>query len=1133
MILQDKKFYLVTRSSGLTWQSKSTIKKILEDNGASIGFSIIAKSTDYVVIISDSVNANKKKPTIAAPNPSLYSIYTKAKKCNVPVVTDDFIFKCIVQSTLLDHSLFVVDNVLENGIVMEKNHLQDVLGMDFSGFDDDKLDDDESVYSEFMMDDLLTGWDEQQSSSSSTPSEEDSSTFEQLDLEKQWIEFDEEKENTEMFNIEYPHDKEHIIQENYLKPIQEINGYAYYYDEGTKVLTFIGLPSQLKKININHGGFTTFIDNKKNLYAWGKFTPNISYGSIRKLLAIEDGPESDEDDLPFGREVRFNQVASCHRNFVSIDEKGSVWYLDTKKQSYSEEEHERYNLPSRSYRMLTRLPQHIGSNYRAVSVSCGYDFCAMLLSNQRVVTWGRNNVGQLGRKASSIHHNPPGLVQLENITSISCGDQHTMVISSSTTASNRDIYSWGKNDSRQLGVKLLSFTSTPQKVYSQHNLELKVFCSSDYSIIMQEPNTLILHTTKRTFPKEFQLLGEMDIKDYELFNCNKYLGIRLVGAYQNAKGLVYNNKVDLLKSYLDEKEHTISVTQICSLIHTAVRFDHLEAFKLLFARYPSSRIEYNTNSTVIHTCAQYNSIKVLRYILRNRLENLNTVELTEGSTALHIACEKNYFDSALLLLEFGCDRNVKNTKGSTPFHFAVKNYPVGVLMAQKGAQNIPDRSMKTPLQYAVGEEKAFLQSLLFTNEIFLSYAHKDSVFVKDLRLSLEESSLRCWLDEYRLQAGCNWRSEITKGVQGSNVVLFTISPTSINSLWCRKELKMAKRLCKPVVALYYFNLDIDPVLHGLFDYEIRFADNKAWADLDAPQRRVELERVGKIVKSIDNRTPCNAKNQFDKVDTYNKFADRSIYISFTEADHSLEWLTKEGLLTRSLPLTDRDEIQDGGASRLVKLEQERSKKKKEEKEQKQKQKLHLVEQQKKKLEKQHQQFLANSSANDAANDDQSLKEQVEQIDEVARANYYRNLYSFSEESFEQIHVQEFHTEDHSNTAEDPEKEIAHLKQYINNSILHLVIYTDKTNDSLEEIIQEVKYSLGQSKTIYIVTNNYSQNFTKCQNETIKSLPWVEIQYQLEEEFYDKIVSVYEVIEKTFTTMAKINHLVLEKERNKL
>src|SRR5690349_12980138 len=71
--------------------------------------------------------------------------------------------------------------------------------------------------------------------------------------------------------------------------------------------------------------------------------------------------------------------------------------------------------------------------------------------------------------------------------------------------------------------------------------------------------------------------------------------------------------------------------------------------------------------------------------------------------------------------------------------------------------------------------------------VFLSHSSKDKPFVRELAaFLLEGGQIRVWLDEAEIQPGDNIVSKIEKGLD-ADVVLFILSPDSIDSRWVREE----------------------------------------------------------------------------------------------------------------------------------------------------------------------------------------------------------------------------------------------------------------------------------------------------------------------------------------------------------
>jgi len=71
------------------------------------------------------------------------------------------------------------------------------------------------------------------------------------------------------------------------------------------------------------------------------------------------------------------------------------------------------------------------------------------------------------------------------------------------------------------------------------------------------------------------------------------------------------------------------------------------------------------------------------------------------------------------------------------------------------------------------------------------------------------------MDEWRLEAGDDWRGDIGEGIMAAKVILFIISPKSVESDWCLKELRLGIQHGKIIIPILYQNCELDPTLKSL------------------------------------------------------------------------------------------------------------------------------------------------------------------------------------------------------------------------------------------------------------------------------------------------------------------------------
>jgi hypothetical protein len=89
------------------------------------------------------------------------------------------------------------------------------------------------------------------------------------------------------------------------------------------------------------------------------------------------------------------------------------------------------------------------------------------------------------------------------------------------------------------------------------------------------------------------------------------------------------------------------------------------------------------------------------------------------------------------------------------------------------------------------------------NETFISYSHSDIEFATKVELALRERGLDPWIDYQDIPAAVKWEPAMLLGAQRCLNFVFVLSPDSIASDSCMKELDCALRHNKRLVPLLY------------------------------------------------------------------------------------------------------------------------------------------------------------------------------------------------------------------------------------------------------------------------------------------------------------------------------------------
>jgi hypothetical protein len=101
-------------------------------------------------------------------------------------------------------------------------------------------------------------------------------------------------------------------------------------------------------------------------------------------------------------------------------------------------------------------------------------------------------------------------------------------------------------------------------------------------------------------------------------------------------------------------------------------------------------------------------------------------------------------------------------------------------------------------------------------DVFISYSHKDKEFVSTLYAAFERNKKNIWVDWKKILPASDWWAEIKKGIESADTFLFVISPDSIASEVCTKEIDHAvlhnKRLF-PIVRRDATNFEVGNAAH--------------------------------------------------------------------------------------------------------------------------------------------------------------------------------------------------------------------------------------------------------------------------------------------------------------------------------
>jgi hypothetical protein len=84
--------------------------------------------------------------------------------------------------------------------------------------------------------------------------------------------------------------------------------------------------------------------------------------------------------------------------------------------------------------------------------------------------------------------------------------------------------------------------------------------------------------------------------------------------------------------------------------------------------------------------------------------------------------------------------------------------------------------------------------------IFISYSHKDMVYVHHLEEALKDRGFNVWIDD-RIDYGTRWPKVIQEQLDACDAFIVVVSENSYESEWVQSEVARAKRKGKPFFPL--------------------------------------------------------------------------------------------------------------------------------------------------------------------------------------------------------------------------------------------------------------------------------------------------------------------------------------------
>ncbi|MDJ0705956.1 MAG: TIR domain-containing protein [Leptolyngbyaceae cyanobacterium MO_188.B28] len=133
-------------------------------------------------------------------------------------------------------------------------------------------------------------------------------------------------------------------------------------------------------------------------------------------------------------------------------------------------------------------------------------------------------------------------------------------------------------------------------------------------------------------------------------------------------------------------------------------------------------------------------------------------------------------------------------------------------------------------------------------DVFISYGRDDSkAFAAKLHQRLMAEGLEVWFDFEDIPLGVDFQSEINGGIEKAHNFLFVISPSSVNSKYCLKEIEHALKHNKRIIPLLY----VEEIDQETWRQRNPDGTDEEWEAFKAARKNVALENMHPEVRKIN------------------------------------------------------------------------------------------------------------------------------------------------------------------------------------------------------------------------------------------------------------------------------------------
>ncbi|RPI82611.1 MAG: TIR domain-containing protein [Chloroflexi bacterium] len=140
------------------------------------------------------------------------------------------------------------------------------------------------------------------------------------------------------------------------------------------------------------------------------------------------------------------------------------------------------------------------------------------------------------------------------------------------------------------------------------------------------------------------------------------------------------------------------------------------------------------------------------------------------------------------------------------------------------------------------------------SDVFLSYSRKDTKFVQEIFETLSARKREAWIDLHGIEYSAKWWEEICGGIDGADNFVLFVSPNSLESLFCHREIQHALKHNKRIIPFLFERIDQQAMFQAwqnnsdLCKFELLAHEN--WDSIQSIQW-IDYTQIKDVNKAVD------------------------------------------------------------------------------------------------------------------------------------------------------------------------------------------------------------------------------------------------------------------------------------------